>query len=324
MPLSSSTTMFDKITGGLKMSVFKIVVVVGLCASLLFNFLLLTRIDTVDNMIKDFSNSQRQIINTVNSQISQINNAVNKIKEDQSWLSAINVRTEIDELDKSKAMVNFEWQIKELQNDSEVVFNYKRSEEKEYTSIKAVDTGSGLFRVAIPIEVNLEPIWNSYMVNKVNDTSNRHAIEEVEKDYKRENQLIFDYYVSVSQSDMIKSAEINKAYVENMGARYYGYLEVYTDIDSDNNYSMSLTSGKIYDSIIYLEEVHLNKYRDGQLIGSEELEKRSIVHEGGMLVREDTREFSKETSDEEFDYSSLVLKVVYSDGSVFEKEVYSK
>ncbi|KJS86920.1 MAG: hypothetical protein JM58_06005 [Peptococcaceae bacterium BICA1-8] len=71
---------------------------------------------------------------------------VNKIK-DQSWLSSVNVDTVIDESNKNKAMVNFEWQVKELQNNSEVFFNYKKNEEKEYKSIKAVDKENGFFRV---------------------------------------------------------------------------------------------------------------------------------------------------------------------------------
>lgn len=308
------------------MKYFKIVVVGGLCASLLFNFVLLTRLDAIDNKINDFSNTQRQIINTVNAQVSQINNSINKIKEDQSWLSAVNVETIIDEFDKNKAIVNFEWQVKELQNDSDVLFNYKKNEETEYSSIEAVDMGSGFFRVAMPIEVNLQPVWNSYIIDK-NSQSTKEPIrmmEENKKEYERVNQLSFNYYVSVSHGDMIKSAEINKIRIEDMGARYYGYLEAWIEIDKDNNYSASLTSGKMYDSSIYLKEAHLEKYSSGQLVGSEKLEEIDIIYEGGMPAREDTNNFHTKPSEEKFDHTSLVLKVVYSDGSVFEKEIYSE
>jgi hypothetical protein len=57
-------------------------------------------------------------------------------------------------------------------------------------------------------------------------------------------------------------------------------------------------------------------------VETEKIEERSIAYEGGMPAREDTNEFYKQTSEEKLDYSSLVLKVIYSDGSVFGREIY--
>ncbi|HAE43559.1 MAG TPA: hypothetical protein DCG34_11690 [Clostridiales bacterium] len=306
------------------MKLFKIVVVGGLFASLLMNFTLLTRLDEVNNRLNDLANQQQMVVNTVNAQVSQINSTINKIKEDQSWLSAVKVETEMDELDKNKALVSFEWQVKELQNDSAVLFNYKKNGETEYRSIEAVDMENGLFKVVMPIEIDLEPVWNSYIFDR-GSHSNKEPVRVVEgrkEAYENLNQLNFDYYISVSYGDMIKSAEINTTRIENMGARYYGYLEVRTDIDKNNSYNMSVINGKMYDTSVYLKEVYLEKFRNGQLVESEKIEERSIVYEGGMPVREDTNEFFKQTSEEKLDYSSLVLKVIYSDGSVFEREIY--
>jgi hypothetical protein len=155
-------------------------------------------------------------------------------------------------------------------------------------------------------------------------TGKGRVIEEKKGAYLNENQLSFDYYISVSYGDMIKSAEINIAHIEDIGARYYGYLEVRTDIDRNNNYSLSVTSGKMYDTSIYLKEAHLEKYRYGQLIEKEKLVERSIIYESGMPAREGTNDFYTKSSEEKLDYNSLVLKVIYSDGSVFEREVYSE
>jgi len=294
--------MFEKLVGGLKMKHFKIIVVGGLCASLLSNYILFTKLDVMDNKINNISSYQHQVISTVNSQVGNINNTINKIKEDQSWLSAINVDTVIDASDKNKAMVNFEWQVKELKNNSEVLFNYKKNEEKEYKSIKAEDKGNGFFIVVIPVEIKPEPNWNY-----------------------QENQLSFDYYISVSHDDMIKSGEINIARIEDIGARYYGYLEVRTEIDRDKNYNLSVMSGKMYDTSIYLQEAYLKKYNDDdQLVDEEKLVEENVENEGGIPVREHTAVFQNKSSEEKMDYSSLVLKVVYSDGSVFEREIYSK
>ena len=308
------------------MKYLKIIVVGGLCASLLSNYILFTKLDAMDNKINDVSNYQHQVMNTVNSQVGTMNSSINKIKEDQSWLSAVKVDTVMDESNKNKAMVNFEWQVKELQNNSEVLFNYKKNEEKEYKPIKAVDKGNGFFRVVMPTEINPEPNWNYQIIDRGSKSIEKQmrAIEEKKAAYERETQLSFDYYISVSHGDMIKSGEINNARIEDIGARYYGYLEVRTDIDKDKNFSLSVMNGKMYDSSIYLKEALLKKYRDGKLIAEEKLEERKIIYEGGMPAGEDTEEFQTKPSEEKFDYSSLVLKVVYNDGSVFEKEVYGK
>ncbi len=305
------------------MNFFKTAVVVVLCVSLLFNLFLLNKIDEVNNRINAFNNSQHQMINTVNAQISQLNNSINELKDDQDWLSNMNFEVEVNEAEKNEAVTNFEWQIKELQKDAEVVFNYKRSAEKEYTSVKPVNMGNGLFKVAVPVEVNPEPIWN-YRVNVFNDSSKEYAIKESMEEYKRGNQLTFDYYVSVSQGDVIKSNEISTSHLENVGARYYGYLEVYTDINRNDNYSVFLTSGKMNYNTVHLEEVHLIKYKDGELIESEKLEPISTIQEGETPAKSDIVEFHKKLSDEKFDYSSLKLRVIYSDGSEFEREIYTE
>ena len=319
--------MFEKLVGGLKMKHFKIIVVGGLCASLLSNYILFTKLDVMDNKINNISSYQHQVISTVNSQVGNINNTINKIKEDQSWLSAINVDTVIDASDKNKAMVNFEWQVKELKNNSEVLFNYKKNEEKEYKSIKAEDKGNGFFIVVIPVEIKPEPNWNYQVIDRSNNSSEKQmrVIEEKKEAYEREHRLSFDYYISVSHADMIKSGEINIARIEDIGARYYGYLEVRTEIDRDKNYNLSVMSGKMYDTSIYLQEAYLKKYNDDdQLVDEEKLVEENVENEGGIPVREHTAVFQNKSSEEKMDYSSLVLKVVYSDGSVFEREIYSK
>ena len=85
---------------------------------------------------------------------------------------------------------------------------------------------------------------------------------------------------------------------------------------------MSVINGKSHDTSIYLKEAYLKKYSDGELVDDEKLVKEDVINEGGMPAREDTIIFNTKPSEEKMDYSSLVLKVVYSDGSVFEREVY--
>jgi len=303
---------------------FKIIVIGGLCASLFSNYILFTKLDVMDNKINNVSNYQHQVISAVNSQVSNINNTINKIKEEQSWLSAVNVETVFDETDRNKAGVSFEWQVKELQNNSEVIFNYKKDNDKEYTSIKAVAKGNGFFGVAIPVEIKPEPNWSYQIFDRSGNAGRTEMkIEEKKEAYENERRLSFDYYVSVSHGDMMKSGEVNIARIEDIGARYYGYLEVRTEINKNSNYSLSVMGGKMYDTSIYLKEAYLKKYSDGQLIDEENLVEENVIYEGGMPAREDTAVFRTKPSEEKMDYSSLVLKVVYSNGSIFEREVYS-
>ena len=303
---------------------FQIIVVGGLCASLLSNYILITKLDAMDNNINNVSNYQHQVISTVNSQVGHINRTINKIKEEQSWLSPVSVETVFGDSDLNKAEVNFEWQVKELQNDSEVLFNYRMGADKEYTPIKAEAKGNGFFRVVVPIEVNPEPNWNLQIRSNNMSEKQMRVIEEKKEAFEMGNRIAFNYYISVSHGDMLKSSEINIARIEDIGARYYGYLEVRTDINKNNNYSLSVMSGKMYDTSINLKEAYLKKYSNGQLVDEEKLVKENVTHEGRMPAREDTVVFNTKPSEEKMDYSSLVLKVVYSDGSVFEREVYKR
>lgn len=306
------------------MKYFKVIVAGGLCASLFFNYILLRKLDDIDNKLNNVSNYQNQVIATVNSQIGNINNTIHKMKDEQSWLSAVKVGTVLEGNDRNKAEVTFEWQVKELQSNSEVFFNYKRGNDKEYTPIQAVPKGNGLFGVSIPIQITPEPNWD-YQINdrRGNDERTRKIVEQKEA-YENDRRVSFNYYISVSHGDIIKNGEINVARAEDIGARYYGYLEVRTDINKDNNYTLSVMNGRMSDTSVYLKEAYLKKYSNGQLVKEEKLVEENVIHEGGRAAREDSVVFRTKSSEEKIDYSSLVLKVVYSDGSVFEREVYTR
>jgi len=302
---------------------FKGIVVAGLCISLFFNYKLFTMLNNLDNKINNINSYQQDVIRTVNSQIGSISNTINKIKEEQSWLSNVEVDTLFHETEKNKVDVSFQWQVKELENNSEVIFNYSLGEKEEYIPIKAEDKGNGFFQVVVPIEVTMEPNWNFQVAGYNVDGKTMRAIEEKKEAFQMGNRVDFNYYISVSNGEVIKSSEISNARIGDIGTRYYGYLEVRTELNKNNNYNLSVISGKMHGTSTYLEEAYLKKYKDGNLVDEEKLENINIVNEGGMPEREDTAIFENKSGDE-MDYNSLVLKVVYSDGAVFEREVYSK
>jgi len=278
----------------------------------------------MDNKISNVSNNQHQVINTVNSQVGNITNAINKIKEEQSWLSQVNVETIFDDTDKTKAEVSFEWQVKELENNSEVLFNYNMGDNKKYIPIKAQSKGNGFFRVVVPVKVKPEPNWNVQITSSNMNQREMSVTEEKKDAFEMENRIEFNYYISVSSGEMVKSSEITSANIEDIGSRYYGYIEVRTNINKNNIDSLSVMSGKMYDTSTYLREAYLKKYSNGKLVDEEKLEKENNIYGGEMPFREDTVIFNTKSSKEKMDYNSLVLKVVYSDGSVFERQIYSK
>ena len=67
---------------------------------------------------------------------------------------------------------------------------------------------------------------------------------------------------------------------------------------------------------------YLKKYGENKLIDEEKLVKEIVIYEDGQVAREESEQFFHNAYEEKLDYTSLVLKVVCSDGEVFEKEIY--
>lgn len=310
------------------MRYFRIFVVIALCVSLFVNLNLLSRLDNLVNRVNSISSNQSQVLNSVNSQTNNVRNIINDMKREQSWISFNSTTTKTTDIDQGKAEVNFAWQVKELKDNSKVVFNYKHGDETEYTAINAVEQGNGLFAATVPVEVSLEPEWQIQIIDrsKGSNAINEVAIREKKiEENIRSNQLSINYFVTVIHNDTMKSSDINVTRIENLGVRHYGYLETYTDISKDSNhYSVSVSGVSSYnENSKVLKEVYLKKYKNGQLLAEEKLV-RSDSSEPGIPVRENAITYHTEPSDEQIDYNSLVMKAVYNDGATFEKEIYSR
>lgn len=301
------------------MKYLKIFVVAALCLSLFINFSSLSKIDNLENKVNTLLNDQSQLLSRVNSQTTNIRNTMNEIKREQSWISPISANTTITDIDQGNALVTFQWQIKELNDNSKVVFNYKNGDQEEYTSIEAVEKASGLFEAVVPIEVTLEPEWR--IIGSSMDARAERAIEEDKRANMKDNSLAFNYFVTVAHNDLVKSSAINSNRFNSLGVQHYGYIE--THINNSNNHSrVSVIGYPSHDvSSPNLEEVYLKKYKDEQLLDEEKLVLENDIHEAGMPIRENGLAFHTKPSDEKLDYSRLVLRVVYSDGASFEKEI---
>lgn len=65
------------------MKYFKVLVLGGLSISLLSNYIMFSKLNSMDNKLNSVFNNQSQVVSIVNSQAGNINNAINKIKEEQ-------------------------------------------------------------------------------------------------------------------------------------------------------------------------------------------------------------------------------------------------
>lgn len=281
------------------------------------NFTFLSKFDQLENQVNSVTNNQHNIVSNVNGQTSHIQNILNDIKEEQSWISPITVDVNTKGLEDGQGEATFKWQVKELQNDSEIVFNYAHGNNEDYTALPAEEVQQGLFRVKIPFDVDSEPLWEVALTasnsNKQQEMSKK-EMEEERMEEHRQNAL--KYFVSVSYEDMVKSGEVQTKHLGDIGTSYYGIIQ--TNIHMQNEYfRVSLINHNVNDSSILVEEAYLKKYADKKLLGEEKIEldkgntpsdqRVRIFHLNEVELLEDMR---------------LVIKVIYSNGETFEKEVY--
>jgi hypothetical protein len=308
---------FRVITGGRTLNsdkykkIFSLFVTAALITSLIMNFTLLNRLNQLENQIYDLSNNQHNIINNINGQTGHIQSVMNDMKEQQSWISTINMEVDTKDLVDGQAEVTFEWQVKELQNDSEVVFNYVYGNSEEYTAIPAEEVQQGLFQVKIPIEVEIEPFWDVSIIPS--DSSPQQGISKKEMEAEHMQDTL-KYFVSVSYDDMVKSGEVYNEYIGKFGMNYYSMIQ--TDIFmNEGNLDISLTNHGAEDTMMVVKQAYLLKYEGEKLIGEEEIEPDNNIPDPNF------RPFHLQQV-KQYEDMRLVIKVVYSNGETFEKEVY--
>jgi hypothetical protein len=290
---------------------FRIFVTAALLISLIMNFTLLSKIDQLENEVNNVSQNQHHIISNVDSQTNQIHHALNEFKREQSWISTVIMDINTNNLKAGKAEAIFDWQVKELHNDSEVMFNYAYGESEDFKSIPAKELQKGIFQVNLPIEFELEPEWQVGVIT----SSNIQEESKIEEE-SAFNQNNLKYFVSVNYDDMVKSSEIYTEHLGHFGSNVYGFLQ--TDLHfHDDMMSVTLMNHRVHDSSNVLEEAYLLKYEGKSFIGEEELLFDEQLSPPDELLRHFQLDRVKQ-----YENMNLILKVVYSNGDTFEKEVY--
>lgn len=293
---------------------FRMFIVIALAASVVMNFNLISKLDHLEMQLNNVFNNQHNIISNVNSQANQVQNIMDEFKAEQSWISRINMDFDPSKVREGQAEATFEWQVKELQSNSEVTFNYVYGEGEDYITLPAKELQNGLFQVKVPIEVKLEPSWRvGVITSSNNEEMSKQVIEEAMMKQERESRI--KYFVSVSYDDLVKSGEIQEEHFGHIGSSYYGVLHGDVILE-DKNFSINLFNEYMMEPTITLEKVYLLKYEGNKLIGEEELTLQPGPPE------EWPRHFHINQV-EKNDTMRLSLNVVYSNGDTFEKEVYN-
>ncbi|MBM4761769.1 hypothetical protein [Bacillus sp. B15-48] len=287
---------------------FKVFIIVALSSSLIMNFMLLSKVNWLDNQLNQISSEQQNLHSTIDWQTSEIEHVLNKFKEEQSWLGPIHYEVNSKAVEEGQVEVLFKWQVKEWQQGSQVFFNYARGDQDEYVILPAKEIQQGLFQMEIPVEVDVQPSWEVTM------RESRSNIEEMSQTEVGEKlgQSSLKYFVSVVFEDVIKSGEIQMESFAYYGTDVYGMIQADVHRDKKNT-SVTVMHHQASDKTKVIEEAYLLKYDNELIIDEEQIE---LENQHGQMRIFHLNQVNRSEA------NRFAIKVVYRDGSIFEKEIF--
>ncbi len=295
---------------------FRVFVVIALVVSVGMNMSFLSKLNWLENEINVVSSNQHSIMNQINNQTHHIQDVMNDIKNEQSWISTINMDVDPNAINDGQAEVTFSWQVKELHKDSEVIFNYVYGNRVDYITVPAEELQQGMFQVKVPFKLEMEPQWEVGLTNETQHESTKVEMEDVRIEDERKNTL--KYFVSVSYEDMVKSGEIHTEYLGHYGTSFYGIIQAELYMHDKKNFDVMLVNHHISNPSMVVEEAYLLKYKGETFIGEEKIE----LEGQDNPPDEHSVRFFHLNQQEQYENMRLVIRVTYSNGETFEKEVY--
>jgi hypothetical protein len=294
---------------------FWLFILIALAVSMVINVMVISKITSMEEDIRFLTDNQSMISNNVNSQSDVIRQELEHFIEEQSWISPITMETNEKQLANGSTDVTFSWQLKEFHQDAKVMFHYKYGEANEFTEIPANEEETGMFQVQIPVEMDLKPEWKvSISESKVSSQSSSQVevSGQTTESVKNEPENQINYFVSVFHDGVIKQSEQQSEHVDYLGANKYGSL--HTDVHfNEGKVRLHVYYHNIANQENIVEEVNLLKYQNDTLMEEEQL----TLQDEGMR----DRPFDLEPF-EQYDNMRLVIEVEYTDGTVFDKQVY--
>ncbi|MGM7700532.1 hypothetical protein ACSVDE_02340 [Pseudalkalibacillus sp. Hm43] len=297
-----------------QIKIFVVFVVGALVVSLIMNFTLFSKINQVENQVNSISNMQYNISDNVNDQAYQIIGVLDEMQAEQSWITPIRMDLDPNEVVGDQAEATFQWQVKELQKDSEVVFHYTYGDDEKYKALPAEETQQGLFQVKVPIKLDMGPMWHVGYMNETAESQQVTSEKEMEEQMLEET---LKFYVTVSYGDMVKSGKVHTEHLGDFGSHLYGTLQ--TDVlMNDENFSIMLFNHHADSPSAGIEEAYLLKYKDGTLSDKEKFEVDEQYDPADPMMNAFKLDKVKKVKD-----MRLVVQVTYNNGRTFEKEVYN-
>jgi hypothetical protein len=282
------------------MKYFIVIVTIILFISLIINFTISSKLTQVENQLMNVSNNQQEIMSSINGQEHHIRSVMDDIQKQQSWISEITMNVNTKKSPNDEIMAQFHWQIKEQSRDSKVMFHYALGEQDTFTSIAVGEQANGIYQIEVPLRVHLEPRWEITLSEQESENTNS-ILDEKRKE--EASQQTMRYFISLTNSVVVKNSEINTFYLGDLGIETFGVISVNLDHSKEQSALLVTT----YQTGI-IEKVQLLTYENETLLDEQKL-KREFEH---YILEELDLKNSKQ----------FVLRVTYKDGNTFEKVIY--
>ncbi len=270
------------------------IIIVLLIISLVFN---VYTISSIHNLRERIANDFKYYLETtVGEEVDEINDTVNQIKQEQQWLSKVDIKDGgiVDGIQ----FVKFSWQIKDYVSGSAVRFYYRKSGEDKFQQRIATAQTVGSFEAELEINKEDQPQWIvSYQYN-----------DEDYKILKKEDKspYLFEYYVVLDDGSRILSSDAKTINLKKI-IQSYAFIEAEVLLNKEKIPSViEFTCGenKIQPEKIILEVYNNNKVTETEL----KIETKGIA----------------EWKSKDSSFDKLIARAQYKDGETFKKEIWNK
>jgi len=277
---------------------------------LVINWFTWSTIRETQQRIEWLQGNLNSLHSNITSEVSGVRHVVQQLKNDARWWTPAEV--DFLDVDRDKAQVKISWSLREYKDGSQVMLNYQKPGEQEYTQIVPREESMGRFSVVLPVDVPREPVIN-LSVEKVRGHKNLAANTAVEEksvsDTVNENLM---YYISVQDGDTIRTSETQSLNLKGLNYKLFSPLMVRVRLMDNGEITVSAHHDLMGNPRYDIEEIYLEtRQGNGNVLERWPLDNEKIPEEGIYHLNVTTTE----------DYETLYLVVKYSGGLKVEREI---
>ncbi|MDW7675200.1 MAG: hypothetical protein SCK28_11765 [Bacillota bacterium] len=278
----------------------------------------LTNLSYTKNLQRQIGNLQSElshIRSQVNHEYANISSLVRSIHEEERWWTPATYQVLEANIDQS--VVKMSWQIKEYEENSIVLFNYRLNQNESYQQVEATEEAPGFFSVTIPLEITGEPSINVQVIQRQQESAGTITEEAVPYGYNSGADINLEYYITAENQGIKRSSEKINIYMHELTYWLFAQLNGFIDLSASNNsYRGHLYEFAEMDTYYKAQEIILEARG-----GASEAPQRWTFEAIGEPVRSmKERQYELNVITKE-KYDSFYLIVKYNDGKVFEKKL---